>query len=53
MCIYIYICTYIYIYLILRAEIARARKRFWHPLLTSKPPVVTQSAQTTIPPYQH
>ena len=40
-------------YPILGAEIARARKRFQHPLLTSKPVTMTQSAQTTIPPYQH
>ena len=32
--------------------IARTRKRFWHPLLTSKPATMTQSAPTTIPPYQ-
>ena len=35
-------------YPILGAEIARAGKRFWHPLLTSKPATVTESAQTTI-----
>ena len=60
-CLYIY--KYIYFiytnlpvsdidYPILGAEIARARKRFWHPLLTSKPATMTQSAQTTIPPSQ-
>ena len=41
------------IYPIIRAEIARARKSFQHPLLTSKPATMTQSAETTIPPYQH
>ena len=40
-------------YPILGAEIARARKRFWHPLLIIKPATMTQSAQTTSPPYQH
>ena len=39
-------------YPILGAEIARARKRFKHPLLTSKPATMTESAQTNIPPYQ-
>ena len=39
-------------YPILGVEIARARKRFSHPLLTGKPATMTQSAQTTIPPYQ-
>ena len=34
------------------AEIARAKKRFYYPLLTSKPTTMTQSAQTTIPPSQ-
>ena len=29
-------------YPILGAEMARARKRFWHPLLTSKPATMTQ-----------
>ena len=38
---------------IVRAEITRAKKRFLHPLLTSKPTTMTRSAQTTIPPYQH
>ena len=41
---------------ILGAEAVRARKRFQHPLLTSKPATMTQSAKTTIspcPPYQH
>ena len=37
---------------ILRVETARARKRFQHPLLTSKPTTMTKSAQTTIPLYQ-
>ena len=31
-----YIQIYIYIYLILGAEITRARKRFQHPVLTTK-----------------
>ena len=35
-------------YLILRVEIAMARKRFWHPLLTNKLATMTQSDQTTI-----
>ena len=39
-------------YTILRTEIARARKGFKHPLII-KPATMTQSAQTTIPPYQH
>ena len=32
------------------AEIVRTRKRFWHPLLTSKPATMTQSPQPTISP---
>ena len=47
--IYIYIHTYIQIYQwmpqsdypVLGVEIARARKRFEHPLLTSKPATTT------------
>ena len=39
-------------YLILETEIARAKKPFYHPLLTSKPATMIQSAQTTDPPYQ-
>ena len=39
-------------YPILEAEIASARKRFSQPLPTSKPATMTQSAQTTILPYQ-
>ena len=39
-------------YSILGAEIARATKRFYQPLLTSKPATITQSAQTTTPPLQ-
>ena len=35
-------------YPILGAEIARARKRLQHPLLTSKPTTMTQSVQTTL-----
>ena len=31
---------------ILGKEIARARKRFYHPLLKSKPTTMTKSAQT-------
>ena len=54
--IYIYIQIYQWMsqsdYPILGVEIARARKRFQHPLLTSKPATMTWSAQTTIPPYQ-
>ena len=34
---------------ILGAETAKVRKRFKHPLLTSKPRTMTQTAQTTIP----
>ena len=37
----------------LGAEIARARERFQHPVVTSKPATMTQSAQTTIPPNHH
>ena len=60
--IYIYIYIYIYKftkkcqtpdYLILGLAIARARKRFQHPLLTIQPANMTQSAQTTIPPNRH
>ena len=32
---------------------ARARKRLWHPLLTSKPATVTQDAQTTAFPIRY
>ena len=31
---------------------ARVRKRFEHPLLTSQPAAMTQSAETTISTYQ-
>ena len=37
----------------LGVEIASARKRFLHTLLTSKLATMTQSAQTTIPPNRH
>ena len=33
--------------------LSRGRKRFEHPLLIITPATITQSAQTTIPPYQH
>ena len=36
-------------YPILGAEIARSRRLFQHPLLTSKPATMTKSAQTYIP----
>ena len=39
-------------YPILGVEIVRAGECFYHPLLTSKPATMTQSAQATIPPYQ-
>ena len=39
-------------YLILAVEIARAKERFDHPLLTNKSATMTGSAQTNIPPYQ-
>ena len=63
--IYIYIYVYIYIiyinlqvlpcwdYPIFGEETTRARKRFKHPLLIIKPATMTESAQTTISPYQH
>ena len=50
--IYIYIHANLIDCRIFEAEIAGARKRFWHPLLTSKPATLTQSAQTTLLPYQ-
>ena len=63
--IYIYIFIFIYTYIntnlpinaivrlpLLGVEIARVRKRLQQPLLTRKPTTMTQSAQTTIPPYQ-
>ena len=63
--IYIYIFIFIYTYIntnlpinaivrlpLLGVEIARVRKRLQQPLLTRKPATMTQSAQTTIPPYQ-
>ena len=37
-------CIYIYVY------IARARKRFLHPLLTSKPAIMTQHRVLKPPP---
>ena len=39
-------------YPILGGEIARAMKRFQHPLVAGKPATITHSAQTTIPSYQ-
>ena len=39
-------------YPILEVETAMASKLFWHPLLTKKPATMTQSVQTTIPPFQ-
>ena len=64
--IYIYICICIYVYsnanlpanAIVRlpnlgSEIAKARRHFKHPLLTSQLTTMTESAQTTIPLYQH
>ena len=36
----------------LRSSDSQDQETFWHPLLTSKPATMTQSALTTIPPYQ-
>ena len=56
-----YMCIYIYTNLSVntivrlphpRSGDSQGQETFLHPLLTSKPPTMTQSAQTTIPPYQ-
>ena len=38
---------------VLRTEIARTRKSFQHPLQTKKPAIMTENAETTIPPNHH
>ena len=51
--LYIYIYIYIYnIYNIHNIYTHSQDQEAFHPLLTSKPATMTQSAQTTNPPYQ-
>ena len=49
--VYIYICTHLPVNVTVRLPHPRSGDS-QHPLLKSKPATMTQSAQTTIPPYQ-